>query len=116
MTVASISRESAVELYDFCTAHSLKEFFVAKDQGVYIGANIGSTQAGTLKNSIHYLDGMNPSVDGDDWYDNAGSKFGYDDFGEHLPIEFLEVFLTDPGYVNQRRFSLKIGKRKITLI
>lgn len=119
MPVASITREQASQLFTFCKDNSIKEFFFAKDQGAYFGATVGSHEDKNFKNSIQYLKGMNPDIenkDGSDWYDNALDKFGGDDFGVELPVQWLSVFLEDPRMAKKKMFSIRINTNSVRLV
>lgn len=78
-----LSKDDATKLLDFCNKHELEEWFVAKDQGAYVGASTG--EGG---NCIFFFPGCDPTKD-EDWYDAAVSLFGGDDFGEHIPVSTL---------------------------
>ncbi|MBB1438565.1 DUF3085 domain-containing protein [Shewanella sp. SG41-4] len=119
MTTASITREQAKALYEFCTKNNLDEWFIAKDHGAYFGATAGSNNAGNFSNSIHYIKGCNPDQDEEkegDWYDNAHDKFGGDDFGIHLPTSWLKAFFTDESFSKKRNFSIRVNKSSVSLI
>ena len=79
------------ELAAFIKKHGLKTFFMAKDEGAYVGASAGSHEEGNFENLIYYFKGMDPnneSYAGEAW-DNARHAFGGDDFGEFLDTEFI---------------------------
>lgn len=86
----TLSREDVLKLLAFSESHNHKEFFVAKDHGAYVGDS-----AGDKGNCIFYFAGCNPDKD-KDWYDTCHEKFGGDDFGEHLPIEWLQRVRDNP--------------------
>lgn len=115
MPVASIARKDAETLLAFCKEHNQKEFFFAKDQGVYFGSNVGEYGKDNFKNCIIYLKGFDPDKD-DDWYDQAHYKFGGDDVGIHLPLQWLEAFCHHPSFKEKRTFSVNIGQRKVSLV
>lgn len=95
MAQITLTREEIKKLYDFCRENGLKTYFIAKDQGAYLGAS-----AGKGKNVIFYFQGCNPDKD-EDWYDNAMAKFGGDDFGEMLDPAELKKML-DAGAIKVR--------------
>ena len=115
MSTFSITRKEANKLFQFCKENSLKEFFIAKDQGAYIGATAGSQSEGNFRNSIHYIDGCNPEKD-EDFYANARDRFGGDDFGEHLPVMWLNAFLKHPSFQKKRKFSIRLTNTSIKLV
>ncbi|MEH6454724.1 MAG: DUF3085 domain-containing protein [Cocleimonas sp.] len=119
MATASISRKQASELYEFCKQHKLGEFFFAKDQGAYFGATNGTNEKGNFSNSIHYIQGCDPEQDeakAGDWYDNSGDKFGGDDFGLPLPLDWLKIYFTDDAYSRKRTFGILINQSSVSLI
>jgi hypothetical protein len=65
-------------------------WFVAKDQGAYIGA---------VKHAdnriLFYFKGCDPNSPFDEWYNNCRKQFGGDDFGEHLPGDWLDHLARD---------------------
>lgn len=114
MSTFSITRANAKKLLTFCKANKEDQFFICKDHGAYIGATTGSNEKKTFKNSIHYVKGCNPDTD-EDSYEEARYKFGGDDFGEHLPVQWLEVFFNDPARASKRMFSIKMSGNSISL-
>lgn len=82
-----LTREQALELLAFCQKHKQQEFYVAKDNGAYVGAT--KTVKGKLEKRVFYMPGCDP-VKNANWYDTARSQYGGDDFGEQLPIAMLE--------------------------
>lgn len=106
----SMSRAEAQKLYDFCTEHNQSEFCFAKDHGAYFCATkVEDT------NVVIYMKGCNPKTD-EDWWDEAYYRFGGDDFGVHLPIKWLELFLTHPHFKAKRRMSVRINQNSVRLI
>lgn len=83
MAQISLSLAEAQKLIEFCRARNLAQYFIAKDQGAYLGASMGADD-----NMLFYFAGCNPTMN-EDWYDVAHSKFGGDDFGERLNIAEL---------------------------
>ena len=76
MALIVLSKEEISELEAFMREHKLEHWFIAKDQGAYVGASIGKNA-----NWIKYFNGCNPSTD-EYWWENCEMKFGGDDFGE----------------------------------
>lgn len=89
MAMITLSSKQVAELKTFCKTHSKDKFFLAKDQGAYVGA-AGQDEIGQMENCIFYFKGCDPLKD-DDWYENAHDKFGGDDFGEFLPATWLDL-------------------------
>lgn len=109
MAKIKVTREQVQALVDFCAKHNLKDFFLAKDHGAYIGQSIG---AGAEDNRcIYYFPGCHPENDVD-WYDRAFADFGGDDFGEHLPLEWLTSALAQP---KMKYLELVVTATKIKL-
>ena len=99
-TAITIGHEQVEALAAFLRKHGKSEFFLAKDQGAYIGATGGDRDAGTFENCIFYFDGMDPNREryaGEAW-DNARAAFGGDDFGEHLSAAPLFELADVPGF------------------
>ena len=84
------------KLVTFCRKNNQKQYFIAKDQGAYLGASCGGDN-----NCIFYFRGCDPKKD-TDWYDNAHAKFGGDDFGEHLSLDGLLNLLGRMHEVEQK--------------
>lgn len=101
MPAITLSRVQALDLLNFCKKHSKDRFFIAKDSGAYLGASVGSTPD---KQCLFYFRGCDPKKDAD-YYENARYAFGGDDFGEFLPVGWLEKFNENP----------KIAKIKVTV-
>lgn len=94
-TTARFNREEIARLAAFCKAHNCPTFFLAKDQGAYIGATAGTEKNNDFCNCVLYVDGCNPDVD-ENWYETARRKFGGDDFGEMLDVRWLDAVLENP--------------------
>lgn len=88
MPSITLSQAQVAELKAFCAKHDLKQFYAAKDHGAYVGANV--LVNGVNENVIFYFKKCDPQKD-DDWYESAHRMFGGDDFGEHLPAEWLSM-------------------------
>lgn len=85
MPQITLSLPEVKRLIKFCDDNALTDYFIAKDQGAYIGASKGGDN-----NCIFYFAGCNPEKDAD-WWDTARDKFGGDDFGEHLSLANLRA-------------------------
>ena len=95
MPAITLNADKTRELSTFVRKHGLDKFFVAKDQGAYIGAAAGSHEDGTFENKIFYFRGCDTKKN-DDFYENARYKFGGDDFGEHMSVDFLHKCADHP--------------------
>lgn len=104
MPSLTLTRANIDKLAAFLTQHSLKQFFIAKDDGAYVGASIGEAQ-----NCIFYFKGCDPKKD-KDYYDKAHSLFGGDDFGEHLDARPVLAAAADSSVT-----SLKVNITKTTI-
>ncbi|NHZ99106.1 DUF3085 domain-containing protein [Massilia sp. CCM 8734] len=90
----------------FVTEHSIKQIFIAKDHGAYVGASVGEKN-----NCIFYFKGCDPSKD-KDYYDTAHARFGGDDFGEHLDANIVIAAAADPQ-VTTMKFTITAGSMKV---
>lgn len=92
MSKLIFTKNQIQELSNFCNDNKLETFFLAKDQGVYIGATVGSHKENSFKNCIKYAEGCDPEQDESihgDWWGNSVHLCGRDDFGEHLEVSIL---------------------------
>ena len=89
---------SLQQFSDFIRKHDCENWFVAKDQGAYIGATSGTADEGTFKNCIFYFKGCDPKQD-EDWWDTCRHKFGGDDFGEHFDAAIITEMADDPNVI-----------------
>lgn len=85
MAQITLKIAEAKKLIQFCKDKGLETYFIAKDQGAYLGASKGAEPGDQL---IYYFAGCNPSKDAD-WWENSSYKFGGDDFGEIFQIAGL---------------------------
>lgn len=83
----TLNNTNRQKLAAFCKKHSVKKWFLAKDDGAYFGATTGSDKDNTFENCIIYIKGCDPRK-GDVW-ENTRRKFGGDDFGEHFDTGML---------------------------
>lgn len=103
MAQITLSIPQIQKLVEFCIQNNQKQYFIAKDQGAYLGASMGGDN-----NCIFYFRGCDPKKDAD-WYDNAHSKFGGDDFGEHLEFAGLLSML---GRMHQNEAKAKAENKR----
>jgi hypothetical protein len=108
MPKLTLSRPEAERLVKFCADNKLAQWFIAKDQGAYLGA---STGAKPEQQCLFYFKGCNPRTDAD-WYDTAHSKFGGDDFGEHMGIEAITKPLAHPGV---QKIEINITRTRLSV-
>jgi hypothetical protein len=105
MAVITLTRKKVELLHAFCIKHKKETFFVAKDQGAYVGSSVGEGN-----NCIYYFPGCDPVLD-KDWYDTAHDLFGGDDFGDYLPVEWLQKVVDNPLIAFMK---IKVSKKQIT--
>lgn len=98
MPQITLSRSQVQSLVAFCDAAGQTEFFIAKDQGAYVGS---STGAEPHQQCLFYFKGCDPTKD-ENFYENARASFGGDDFGEHLPVSHLRAELADSAVAKVR--------------
>jgi hypothetical protein len=108
MHTIDLSRAQVQQLVDFCVEHKRTTWFIAKDHGAYLGA---STGAKPKPQCLFYFPGCDPEKD-EDFYDTADTKFGGDDFGEHMPLADLQRYLEKPAMDGIR---VKVTSRAITI-
>ena len=118
MARLSFPREQVQEVFDWQKALGADNFSLAKDQGVYICgdpvAKENPKNEWDTDNKLAYAKGCNPETD-DDWYEEARHKVGGDDFGEQLPLQWLELFLTHQHYANKKVMVINVGATQISL-
>lgn len=95
MPQITLNRKDLDTFADFLNKHGLDKFFLAKDDGAYIGATAGSHEDGNFERCIFYFAGCDPKKDEFCW-ENARDKFGGDDFGEHLEADVVKKAAADP--------------------
>lgn len=108
------TKQQVVDLIGFCRKHNLDTFFLAKDQGVYIGAAVGSHEDSSFKDCIQYAEGCNPNqneaVHGD-WYENSSQLCGGDDFGEYLEVSILDDIMNRQNWT---KFSVTLTQTELS--
>lgn len=111
MPQITLKKKQIDQFSAFLRKHDTKKWFLAKDDGAYIGATGGSQEEGNFENIIFHFKGMNPATNEDAW-DNARYAFGGDDFGEHFDAETIHTLADDPlttkMVVNVGRTSISI--------
>lgn len=111
MTQITISRKDLEAMSALAKKHDSKKFFMAKDEGAYVGVTGGNQEDGTFENHIVYFKGMNPKTNEDAW-DNARYAFGGDDFGEHFDIDIIHKLVADPLTT---KMVIKVGRSNISI-
>lgn len=106
MPSLTLNRADIDRFATFVTEHSIKQIFIAKDDGAYVGASIGEKT-----NCIFYFKGCDPAKD-KDYYDTARAKFGGDDFGEHLDASAVITAAADP-LVKTMKFTITASSMKV---
>lgn len=96
MPQITLNKKQIDQFSAFLRKHDVKKWFLAKDDGAYIGATGGSEEEGTFENILFYFKGMDPKKDGEDTvWENAHQAFGGDDFGEHFDAEVVHNMADD---------------------
>ncbi len=108
----TLNRKQLDTLNDFLVKHNLDKWFLAKDDGAYIGATAGSHEDDTFERCIFYFKGCDPVKDGDACWDNTCAKFGGDDFGEHFPAADLHKVAEDATVDSM---IMEVGKKSIKI-
>jgi hypothetical protein len=100
------------EFADFLSEHQVGRWFLAKDDGAYIGATNGKKHDDpAFARKLFYFAGCNPNTD-DDYYDTARDKFGGDDFGEFFEPSIIYKLAGNPKVL---QMILKVNKASITI-
>jgi len=111
MPQLTLNAKQVRQLSDFCKKHSNDNFFMAKDNGAYVGATGGSHEDGTFENCLFYFKGMDPTKN-EDYYETARYAFGGDDFGETFDAAFLHKLADNP---NLHNMTIKVGQTRISI-
>lgn len=106
--IITLSRAQVQQLADFCAERNRTQYFIAKDQGAYLGASVGAQPD---QQCLFYFPGCDPRTD-EDWWDACSDKFGGDDFGERMKATDLTTALAEPR-MTACRWS--VGTRRITM-
>lgn len=105
MPIITITKKETQQFSEFLSSRGLKEWFLAKDHGAYIGAyHEGETW-------LKYFRGCNPDKD-DHFYDTARDKFGGDDFGENFPSDYIHETAKIGGYLKVKVYPTSITVRQ----
>lgn len=113
MGIARFTRKQVEVLVQFGSELNKEKFFLAKDQGLYLGITNGSHEKGDFSNCIQYAKGCDPKLNSDDWYETARSIAGGDDFGEHLDIDILVSVLRDKNWT---QFNVRITANELQFL
>lgn len=103
-----LTRAQVQQLADHCEKHKLATWFIAKDQGAYVGASCGPKPEDKC---IFYFKGCDPVKD-EDWYETAHSKFGGDDFGDMMQVDSLKSALDNK---EMTAIVVKVTSSRITI-
>lgn len=106
MPSLTLNRADIDKFAAFINTHAIKQIFIAKDHGAYVGASIGEKA-----NCIFYFAGCDPNKD-KDYYDTSHSKFGGDDFGEHLDAKAVTTAAAD-ARVKSLKFTITATTMKV---
>tara|TARA_R110000787_G_scaffold86717_2_gene184860 strand:- start:310 stop:672 length:363 start_codon:yes stop_codon:yes gene_type:complete len=99
MPQITLSKNQVTKLSKFMRKHDSENWFLAKDQGAYVGATGGSHEDGNFENCLYYFKGCDPNKD-EFFYDTAREKFGGDDFGEQFDAEIIHDLADDPRFIS----------------
>lgn len=112
MPQITLTKPRLREFAGFLSEHKVKRWFLAKDQGAYIGATNGKKHDDpAFARKIFYFKGCNPNTD-EDYYETARDKFGGDDFGEWLEPSIIYELAGNPKVT---AMILKVNKNNITI-
>tara|TARA_R110000772_G_scaffold2839_2_gene10333 strand:- start:709 stop:1062 length:354 start_codon:yes stop_codon:yes gene_type:complete len=111
MAQITLNKKQLIKFSEFMAARGTKQWFMAKDDGAYIGATRGSDEDGDFENMLFHFKGMNPKTN-EDAYDNARHAFGGDDFGEHFPSDIVHGFAKDDKTI---KMVLKVGATSMSI-
>lgn len=109
MPQITLKKKQIDQFSAFLRKHDVKKWFLAKDDGAYIGATGGSDD--DFERCIFYFRGMDPSKDEFAW-DTARDAFGGDDFGEHFDAEIIHKLADDPLTT---KMSVIVGRSTINI-
>ncbi|GLQ71184.1 DUF3085 domain-containing protein [Vibrio penaeicida] len=115
MSKLIFTRTQVQELSNFCNDNNLETFFLAKDNGIYIAATVGSNKDNTFKNCVQFAEGCDPDQDEavyGDWYENARDLAGGDDIGEYLDVSILLDVLKQDNWKN---FVITLTQTQLTI-
>tara|TARA_R110000744_G_scaffold6491_1_gene22691 strand:- start:159 stop:491 length:333 start_codon:yes stop_codon:yes gene_type:complete len=101
----TIGKKKIDKLAEFIRKNNLDHWFMAKDDGAYIGASTGPERV------IYYFAGCNPDKDEYAW-ETARDKFGGDDFGEHFAVEDV---LTAADNEKTHSITVTVGREAIDI-
>ena len=82
MPQITLSKTEVRDFARFLLKYDLQEWFIAKDHGAYVGATTDGHAW------LKYFKGCDPEKN-QDWWETTRTKFGYDDFGEMFPTEYM---------------------------
>lgn len=104
MPQITLNSKQVKRLAIFLVSNQKDSFFVAKDQGAYVGATSDKDKV------LFYFAGCDPEKD-PDFYETSHHKFGGDDFGEFLPAEWITNAARKP---NLKKMVISVGSNRIT--
>ena len=85
----TLTQKQTRDFADCIEKHGHENFYMAKDQGAYVGAGNSSDNTGV----VFYFKGCDPSKN-EDWWEECRDRFGGDDFG---------VIIEDTDFVVEAR-------------
>ena len=112
MPQITLSKKELRNFAHFLSCHQVERWFLAKDEGAYIGATNGKNRDDpAFAHILFYFKGCNPNTN-DDYYDTARDKFGGDDFGEFFEPSVIYELAGNPKVT---ALVLKVNKASITI-
>ena len=109
MPQITLNRQQLDQFAAFLRKHDCDKWFIAKDEGAYIGATAADESGKVTDRCIFYFRGCDPKKD-EDYWDTQQSMFGGDDFGEYLEAEIVLGLADNPDVVTMR---VKLSASKI---
>lgn len=105
MPQITLTAKQAQNIIDYCEQRDLEYFFIAKDEGAYLGAANGKD------NILFFFRGCNPNKD-PDYYETARAKFGLGDFGETFDLAILRDALAKGA----KRLVFRVSATSISIL
>ena len=102
----TLSLKETKALADCIEENNHKDFYLAKDQGAYVGAGNNATGTGVL----FFFRGCDPQRD-PNWYEECRYKFGGDDFG----VQFDDIDFVMAARNNRMKLKFSVSPTSIKL-
>ena len=102
----TLSLKETKKLADCIEHYNYDSFYLAKDQGAYVGAGNNATGTGVL----FFFRGCDPQRD-PNWYEECRYKFGGDDFG----VQFDDIDFVMAARNNRMKLKFSVSPTSIKL-